>query len=534
MSGWLTRVILIGFWGCLFFSFNAAAQISPEDRYFLNSSESADDSKRISIDFKDAPLTEVLKVFSKQSGLNFIAAAEVSSKRVTLFFENIPVREALQKILDANNLAYDLQPDTNIFVVRVKEAQDPVITRIYYLKHASVPSSKIKSTISIADASASSTGTTTSSSSTASGSSSSSASLTEGIYAAVKAILSKSGILVEDPRTNSLIVTDLKSNFPVIENTISKLDKAIPQILIEVEMLDISKITSDLMGVKWGDTPFAFGGASKSTLLPFNQSQYLKKLDTISPVPGSDSSSSSSSSSSSTSESTSPYTAGSLSAAGMTAVLQFLKSRSDTRDLAKPRILTLNNETAQIKISTNEAIGLTTTNFGSTSATTATSEAERVQTGVFLTVTPQADIEANEITLAVSPKVIQARTGATFGNTTFKDPEERGTQSILRIHDGETIMIGGLLRTDDSNTVTKIPILGDLPLVGMAFRHKNKAGSKRELIIFLTPHILQDSRTDPFMVHKKIAKSVPAHTDSKGSHSYEVNKALATMEEQRF
>jgi len=80
-------------------------------------------------------------------------------------------------------------------------------------------------------------------------------------------MLTKAGILNEDYRTNSLIITDIKSQFPLIEATIRKLDVPVPQILIQVEMLDISKTTSDLIGVKWGDTPLVFGGASKSTFL---------------------------------------------------------------------------------------------------------------------------------------------------------------------------------------------------------------------------------------------------------------------------
>jgi type II secretory pathway component GspD/PulD (secretin) len=109
-----------------------------------------------------------------------------------------------------------------------------------------------------------------------------------------------------------------------------------------------------------------------------------------------------------------------------------------------------------------------------------------------LTVTPQADLETREILMAVYPKVIQSRTGATFGSATFKDAEERGTKSFLRVKDGQTIILGGLLRNDDANTITKVPFLGDIPFLGAAFKHKNKAGTRRELIIFLTPHILDD------------------------------------------
>src|SRR3989338_5669699 len=119
-------------------------------------------------------------------------------------------------------------------------------------------------------------------------------------------------------------------------------------------------------------------------------------------------------------------------------LLQLLKTETDTKSLARPRILTLNNETAQIRISTNEAIGLKTsqTSAGG-NLSTQTLEAERSKTGISLTVTPQANLATGNIKMAISPKVIQARQGATFSGQTFRDPEERGTQAILEVPDGD-------------------------------------------------------------------------------------------------
>ena len=428
-----------------------------EDRFFAPQY-----SKKVSMDFKDAALMDVLKIFSKQSGMNFIAAQDVSNHKVTLFMENIPVEEALEKILDANDLTYEMKPGSDVFIVRARAASvEHLMTRVYQLKHASVPSSKIKSTIAIS-------GDTTGGSASSAGSSSG------GIYAAVKAVLTKAGALVEDARTNSLIVTDIESQFSVIEDTITRLDVPVFQVLIEVEMLDISKNTSDLMGVKFGDTPLNFTGAAKKTLYPFNQSEILKKLDT---------------------SLANPYTAGTISAAGMSVMINFLRVQTDTRNLARPRLLTLNNETAQIKISANEAIGvIKSTSTSTTSTTPETETAERVPTGIFLTVTPQADPLTREIVMAVAPKVIQARPGnITVNGQTAKDAEERGSLSILKVHDGETIVIGGLLRTDDTNISTKLPVLGDIPFVGAAFRHKKKDSVERELVIFITPHIVDDN-----------------------------------------
>ena len=531
-----TKRIAVGF-GCFVFMalpFSYGAQPNGEDNRFIY----PEYSKKISMDFKDAALTDVLKIFSKQSGMNFIAAQDAGNKKITLFLENIPVEEALEKILSANGLTYDMPPGSGIFVVKaITQKEKQVITRVYPLKYATVPSSKLNKTISIStedssgsgsgssDSSGSSSGSSSSTSSSSSGSSGSSSgesgsssgvSASNGIYAAVKAVLTATGILVEDPRTNSLIVTDDQEQFPLIEETIAKLDVPIPEILIEVEMLDVSKTTSDLMGVKFGSTPASFVGAQRNHLYPFDQNDILTKENKT------------------TDASPELYKVGTLSYAGMTAVLNFLKTQTDTRNLARPRLLTLNNETAQIKISTNEAIGISTSTNTTSSTGTQTEEAERVQTGVFLTVTPQANMDTQDITMAVYPKVIQARTGATFKNTQFKDPEERGSQSILTIHDGETIIIGGLLRTNDSNTVTKIPFLGDIPILGAPFRHRDKSGDSRELIIFMTPHIM-DAKTKERLLRKQEgpAAAQPQH-NNKSPRSQEVNRALSTIEQQRF
>ncbi|HLD88470.1 MAG TPA: secretin N-terminal domain-containing protein, partial [Candidatus Omnitrophota bacterium] len=277
---------------------------------FFNLERSDAGSRKVSMDFKDAALMDVLKIFSQQSGMNFIAAQDVSARKVTLFMENIPVKDALDKILDANDLTYTMDPDSDVFIVRSKpSSKGETVTRVYPLKYASVPSSKIKNTISITNnAPSSSLGSSSLSSGISSMglSGSSSSGNSGGIFAAVKAVLSKSGTLVEDARTNSLIVTDVESQFGLIEITIAKLDVPVPQILIEVEMLDVSKVTSDLMGVKFGNSPFSFKGASKDTFIPFDQREILNEGGTVA------------------------YTSGTISTVGMTAVVNFLRTRLDT------------------------------------------------------------------------------------------------------------------------------------------------------------------------------------------------------------
>src|SRR3989338_6468631 len=98
------------------------------------------------MDFKDAQLSDVLKILSQQSGMNFIASEEISGKVVNIYLDHVSVEEALERILLANNFAYELKPDSNIFFVKKMVKPDTqLITRVYPLKHATVGSSKLYS-----------------------------------------------------------------------------------------------------------------------------------------------------------------------------------------------------------------------------------------------------------------------------------------------------------------------------------------------------------------------------------------------------
>ena len=492
----------------VFFAFTSTAfsEVS-SDNQFLD----PQNSKTISMDFREAPLNDVLKIFSQQSGLNFIASSNIADKQITLFLDKVPVEAALEKILGANNLTYEIQTDSNIFVVKsIAQPDDELLTRVYYLRYATVLSSRLNKTVKIKPDEDQSSTMGGSASSSGVSSSDETDDEKSGIVAAVKTALSKKGMIVEDPRTNSLTVTDIPNQFPAIEQTIARLDVLVPQILIEVEMLDISKKTAEQLGVKIGNTPLTFKGAERDTFYPWNQNQLLDKGITFANP---------------------EYRVGTISAAGLSAALQFLRTKTDTKNLARPRILTLNNQTAQIKISTNEAIGIGTTTQASQSTATTTSQAERVETGVFLTVTPQANLLTNEITLAIAPKVIQARSGGTFEGKTFKDPEERGSRSILRVHDSDTIMLGGLLRTDYSNTATKVPLFGDIPIIGAAFRHKDSDDTERELVIFITPHIASESGNTELAL--KNPEKMAREQDLPPERLKAVDKALTAAENKR-
>jgi type IV pilus assembly protein PilQ len=465
-------------WAIVFFL--SGAQVWSEDMEDRFINPDFDTSKSIFIDVKGVSLINVLKIISQQSNLSFIASQDVADKRITLFLNKVPLDQALGMVLDANGLTYEMQHDSNVFVVKAKDkTAKHLITKVFQLKYASVSLSKLNNTISISGAAGSSSATSSVALVSSLGSERSSSNSKAGsLEEVLQDSLSPDGKVVEDPRTNSLVITDVPSQFSIIESTIANLDVPIPQILIEVEMVDVSKTTADQLGITYGATPLTFTGGSKAENFPFG------------PAPKG-----------------TPAAGAGFDASGMTAALNFIASTTDARTLARPRILTLNNQTAQIEISTEQAISVepssTSTSLGSSGSSVTTNTVERATTGVILKVTPQANLFTREITMAVSPKVIdiilsQVQSTAVGSSKVF-DPETRGSDSILKLKDGQTMVIGGLMTTQYNNVVTKLPFLGDLPLIGGAFRSANKQKTDRELIIFLTPHIIDDTNQSALM-----------------------------------
>ncbi|MFA5271893.1 MAG: hypothetical protein WC412_06115 [Candidatus Omnitrophota bacterium] len=437
--------------------------------------------KLISLDLEGAKLIDTLKMLSQQTGLNFVSTEAVKERTLTLYLEKVPLKEAMDIIFKANNLTYEYYPDANMFVV--KEMGKPTIelkTKVYHLQYVRIQSARMQTEItdimqtdSMGDSLTS--GSSTSSSSTSSSSTSTSGTTVTdvGIKYAIQKVLTEFGKISEDPITNSLIVIDVPSQFEVIDSVMSQLDVPSPKVLIEVEMLDVTKGLIDQIGFKYGDSTFGnnfsavYNGPNKQVAFPMQ------------PYGG-------------TAGRTFSY--GTFDMGTFNMVVQALSSDSSTKVLARPKILTLSNETAEINLTTDEAIGINTT---TTETGVQTSSTERTKTGTKLRVTPQVNKATGEITLFLEVFTRDATdseltlTGDVQGS--IKNPEERGTKSVLRLNSGETLLMGGLIRNKSVKTVSKIPVLGDIPWLGKLFSFKDDNRSERELLVFLTPKIINDA-----------------------------------------
>jgi len=427
----------------------------------------------ISMDFKDASLKDILKVFSIQAGMNFIASQAVQDRKITLYLDKVPLSKAMDKIFSANNLSYELDSKANIFVVKEWGTMETeTVTKVFYLKNATVSTASLKDELSKSL-------TVNTASPEANPRSKFKEETEGGITSAVRKLLSSVGSIIEDFRTNSIIVTDTPMKMKVISQVIAKLDVAVPQVMLEVEMLDVSKDAVDKMGFEFGDTPFTAVITGATAAMGFPYAGWTKIFSTNDGLL-------------------------SINPSGSTYDMQldFMRTQTDTKFLARPKLLTLNNETAEIAITKDEIVGREDTVVDNSGTTTVTSVFKRSTdlaltkegTGIFLRVTPQVNLDTNEITMVVNPKSsITSVSSLSTATNMQKDVEVRSTKSIVKVKDGETVILGGLIHQDKSIEIKKLPILGDIPLLGMLFRHKNQTvGLERELIVFITPHIVRD------------------------------------------
>jgi general secretion pathway protein D len=186
-----------------------------------------------------------------------------------------------------------------------------------------------------------------------------------------------------------------------------------------------------------------------------------------------------------------------LNADGVSAVLSFLNTSSDAQVISTPRVVTLDNETATISVT--RAFPVINVTAG-TQNTSGGSSITYSNIGTTLEVTPR--ISANDyIWLKVVPDVSSffATVSKVIGGQTFQADEfdSRHIETQVLIPNANTLVMGGMVKDDPSDSYTKVPVLGDIPLLGLAFRSENKQMDKDNLLIFITPTIVQDSDFHP-------------------------------------
>lgn len=407
------------------------------------------------IKFKEADIRVVLQAIMQKAvkdnkKVNLIISPDIQGI-VTLDLENVDWITALDALLKTYDYGYEwigqniiLVDTLNNFAEKRRKTADarvaePMATRVYSFDFAQV----------------------------------------KAITDVVTRMLTPQGRLTFDERTNSLVITDLQSNLAMLEETFKTLDAITPQVLIEAKILETDLELTRKLGVDWNISVSA-SGSKRPTTWPFTQKNNLNKSYTdetnISfPDPTSD-----------------LFTFGTLDASNLSATLDIIFKDNGTKILSMPKIATLDNNTASIDVVTEDPIPNYTYNKDTSSWEINGYEWKKY--GVTLEVTPQIN-NKNLVTLTVKPRVSENVDTKTFksgsaAEATLPVLSVQTTSTKVMIKDGATLVIGGLVREKTTDFINKIPVLGDLPLLGYAFKHQNKGVVKRNLLIFITPKIV--------------------------------------------
>lgn len=470
---------------------------------------------RIVVRVKNAPLATFLDTISAQAKVNFIITEGLETKRITAFLQNVTVREALQILLEIKGLTYQRIGRSNTYVVSARRADVPNrITRIYTLNH--IPLVPIGTGGGNQDQTGANSGGGEQQGPTEEGTGqeeptgtnpTESGGGTEGIpiLAVLRSVLTaKFGNIAVDSRTNSIIITDLPESFPQVEQILAELDVKAPQVMIEAQIVEINSDRANALGLEWGGPGgelAVYTGPARDTAFPLVSKRKDNKIVMFDPLNtiisrvagggggvegGNDESLTSS-------ELRSKMITGALDLSQLQIVLRALVTRAEARFLGKPKILTMNNQAARISTQRDEALSITntiTSNSGGLSEGGV--KIERGQTGLNLRVTPQVNQEGF-ITMLIEPdftNAIESRV-STQSQRVF-DTASRGARALVRVKNGQTLVLGGLLESRESKSVRKVPFLGYIPLIGWLFTTTSNSRSNTDLVIFITPTIVND------------------------------------------
>lgn len=265
-----------------------------------------------------------------------------------------------------------------------------------------------------------------------------------------------------DPTLNTMVITGSPEMIRRIEADVARIDLPIRQVLLEVLVIELSGDARKSLGTEWQWEMEKPKGEDSSGSLKFTTSVLTSVLSKLT------------------------YTY----PAGITSFLLSLKpivEQGDAKIHANPRIVAMDGHPADIFLGQEQSY-LVLTESDSDTGTTVTRQRVIIKTGVTLKFLPQIS-PIGDVTVKVEPEV-SATVG--FNKDGYPIISSRRANTTVRVKDGETFVIGGLLHEFESQTVGKVPILGDIPLFGKLFRTERTEKSETEVVIMVTPHIIEE------------------------------------------
>jgi type IV pilus assembly protein PilQ len=416
----------------------------------------------ISVNLKDVDLKDFFRLVHEISGLNVVLDPNVKGT-LTIVLDDVPWDQALDIVLKNNDLSRQLEGNV-LRIATVETLKKEAESRRAQVEAEALAVEKVSVTRFLSYAHA------------------------KDVVPTVKNFLSQRGDVIADERTNALIIQDIPSVIPPIDRVLQQLDRKTQEVEIEARVVAATRsFARDIgtqLGFGWGNGPTAVGGASSVGTSPIGTfglnpfytvvgssaptATTLAQIPLFSNLPV-----------------TSPTSGISLINRSrnmqIDTILTMAESRGLLKILSRPRVVTQNNIQALVRQGVRVPI-VTQAQLGGPPTVS------YVDAFLRLTVTPQITSE-NTIFLNVDVE----NTTPDFGRTVQGNPTlitQQATTQVL-VTDGGTVVIGGVIQTQNSVSVKQVPLLGNIPALGNLFKLRSVSTSNQELIFFITPRIIQ-------------------------------------------
>ncbi|MGE0680985.1 MAG: type IV pilus secretin PilQ [Candidatus Binatia bacterium] len=466
--------------------------------------------KKISLDFKNADIHDVLRIVAEVSGLNIVATDDVKA-RVTLRLVEVPWDQALDVVLQSNGLE-KTQTGNVITVSTTKRLETERNARLAaqnaqlkitplateYVKINYVKATDVVALISRETqqrASSTGTGAVAATRSSSAGGATGGGGRTQQV-----ALMSPRGTIAADSTTNVLILRDLPENIAAVRELVRNVDVQTPQVVIESYLITTSENLNRALGIQWGygyragpetgnptgvNFPGRIGLGGSGLTTGTGGVPFIADFPAAGVAPGSGAAL--------------DLLLGSLDGSqALAARLSALEQQGKVRVISRPRVVTINNKAADIRSRRVVRVPIISgsLNVGGAGATQGGGNAfQEFDVGITLKVTPQIssdgfvllDIDAETSDLA--PASVRA-TGSGSSFPLIPDTLTRTASSNVLIRAGDTFVLGGILQDTIDQSETGIPYLRDTPGLGWLFRGRSNSRLKSELLVFITPKLV--------------------------------------------
>ncbi len=397
---------------------------------------------RVSFDFQNASVVDVIRMIAKVSDMNVLIGSDVKGT-VTMKMKDVPLKNILSLVLEAYGLG--MVKKDGIYYINSTGTIASVVSA--EKKARAVSEHKVTRLIPVNYVSAT------------------------GLISKVKSVLSSQGKVIYDKSLHSLLITDIPNHVAKAVRLVKMLDKRTPEVEIVAKMVEVSKNYSNQLGINWNGSYLGSAPTSSNAAVSPN---YFSGETTGTPSgPGL-------SPTLTTQPSAGTFTVGILNSyASINATLQALESLSKAKSIASPKVVVLNNQTATIeKGQTLYLPGVA--GVGATAAPQAITAQISLQITPHIMANGNVKLVINSSNNTVAPPVSGAQ--ATL--------DTESANSTVIIKNGQTVVIGGVYQMSKTVTNNGIPGLMSIPLLGWLFKSQNISYSKDELMIFITPRII--------------------------------------------